>query len=141
MSNSQKILTFSEVSSQNVEQIYDKYAPIIYGIISSLTDNVIVSEKIFTAIFLKVKDNILDFNVNGTVYPNLMRFTYDFVIQQLVHYGINPQVDNLAKDNRLTSLLCTRYESLHDMASSLNISRDEAKKYIRKECLAFNQSF
>lgn len=139
ISDNQNLSTFPENTSQTVEQIYDKYAPVIYGIISGMTDNVVISEKVFTATFLKIKDSISDFKVNGTVYPNLMRFTYSFVIQQLIQHGISPKVGNSQKENELTYLLCTRYESLHHIASSLNISYDEVRKNIRKEYLELNQ--
>ena len=139
VSNNQNSMTSPEKASQNVEQIYDKYAPIIYGIISSLTDNITISEKIFTAVFLKIKDNILDFKVNGSVYPNLMRFTYSIAIQQLIHHGISPNVRNSQGENKLTYLLCTRYESLQNLTSSLNISNDEVRKNIRKEHSVLNQ--
>lgn len=137
--NTEKSPIISENTSQNIEQIYDKYAPIIYGIISSLTDNVVISEKIFTDTFIKIKDNFPDFKVNGTSYPTLMRFTYSFTIQQLIQYGISPKVSNFQEANKLTHLLCTRYESLQDVTSLLNISDDEARKNIRKEHLVMNQ--
>lgn len=130
---------FSKSPSPNTEEIYDKYAPVIYGIISSLTDDVFVCEKIFTDVFFKVKDNFSDFKSNGTVYPHLMRFTYNFTIQQLAQHGVSPKVDSSQKDNKLTHLLCTRYDSIQDITSTLSISNDEARKNIRQEYLSFNQ--
>ena len=140
ISNIQKTPTIPENHSpMTIEQVYDKYAPVVYGIINSLTDNTVVSDKIFTDTFLKIKDNISDFKVNGNVYPNLMRFIYKFSIQQLIHYGISPKVSNYQKESNLTYWLCTRYESLDEVASSLKISQDEAMKKIRKEYLEMNQ--
>ena len=137
VSNNQILTTVSENSLVYVEQIYDKYGPSIYRIISTLTDDSDISERIFTDTILKIKDNFSTFFVNGTIYPNLMRFTYSFAVQQLIHYGVSPKIDNSAKNDDLTYLLFTRYESLQEVTSSLKISQDEARKILRKEYLNF----
>ena len=135
--NNQILTTVSQSSSIYVEQIYDKYGPSIYRIISTLTDDSDISEKIFMDTILRIKDNFSTFFVNGTIYPNLMRFTYSFAVQQLIHYGISPKIDNSTKNDDLTYQLFTRYESLQEVTSSLKISQDEARKMLRKEYLNF----
>lgn len=139
IANNQNLLIFTENTSQNVEQIYDKYAPVIYQIINSLTDNIDISEKIFIDTILKVKDGVSGFNMNGTVYPNLMRFTYNFAIQELIHYGISPKVNNSYQDNKLTYLLCTCCESLQEVASLLSIPYEEVRRRLKQEFLEFSQ--
>ena len=136
-SDNQILTTVSEDSLVYVEQIYDKYAPSIYRIISTLTDDSDISERIFTDTIFKIKDNFSTFFVNGTIYPNLMRFTYSFAVQQLIRYGMSPKIDNSTKNDDLTYLLFTRYESLQEVTSSLKISQDEARKRLRKEYLNF----
>ena len=139
IANNQNLSIFTENTSKNVEQIYDKYAPIIYQIINSLTDNVAISEKIFTDTILKVKDDVSGFNMNGTVYPNLMRFTYNFAVQELIHYGISPKVHNPYQDSKLTYLLCTCCESLQEVASLLSIPHEEVRRRLRQEFLELSQ--
>ena len=135
VSNNQILTTVSENSLACVEQIYNKYGSSIYRIINTLIDDSDISEKIFTDTILKIRDNFSTFFVNGTIYPNLMRFTYGFALQQLNHYGMSPKIDNSTKNNDLTYLLFTRYESLQQVTSSLKISQDEARKILRKEYL------
>ena len=137
VSNNQILTIASENSLIHVEQIYDRYAPSIYRIINTLIDDSDISEKIFKDTILKIKDNFSTFFVNGTIYPNLMRFTYGFALQQLNHYGMSPKIDNSMKNDDLTYLLFTRYESLQQVTSSLKISQDEARKILRKEYLNF----
>lgn len=137
--NNQNSSTFFENTSQNLEQIYDKYAPVIYQIINSLTDNVAISERIFTDTILRIKDDVLGFNMNGTVYPNLMRFTYSFAVQELIHYGIIPKINNSNQNNKLTYLRCTCFKSLQEAASLLSIPYEEVRKRLRQEYLEFNQ--
>ena len=137
VSNNQISTTVSQSSLIYIEQIYDKYGPCIYQIISTLTDDSDISERIFTDTILKIRDNFSTFFVNGAIYPNLMRFAYSFAVQQLIDYGISPKIDNSTKNDDLTYLLFTRYESLQEVSSSLKISQDEARKRLRKEYLNF----
>ena len=137
VSNNQILTTVSENSLACVEQIYNKYGSSIYRIINTLIDDSDISEKIFTDTILKIRDNFSTFFVNGTIYPNLMRFTYGFALQQLNHYGMSPKIDDSMKNDDLTYLLFTRYESLQQVTSSLKISQDEARKILRKEYLNF----
>jgi hypothetical protein len=139
VSNTHRPSRFSEKSSQNIEQIYDKYAPVIYGIINSLTDNVMICETIFTDIFLKIKDNLSDFKMDGNVCPRLMRYTYTYTVQRLMDYGISPKVNITHRENKLMNLFCTAYESLDEMASSLKIPTNEIRKSVRKEYSTYNQ--
>lgn len=142
ISNFQKTpVIFESHSQMTIEQVYDKYASVVYGVINSLTDNITISDKIFTDIFLKIKDDVSDFKVNGNVYPSLMRFTHDFATQQLIHYGISPKISSNQKVNNLTYWLHTRYESLDEIALSLEISHDEVMQKVRKEYLEMNQLF
>lgn len=135
----QNLSTFPENNSQTVEQIYDKYAPIVYQIINSLTDNVAISEKIFINTIFSIKDNISQFNINGIIYPNLMRFTYNFAVQELISYGISPNPNSDFQESKLTYLLCTRCKSLQDVALLLNIPFTEVRHILRQEYLEFRQ--
>jgi hypothetical protein len=135
-SNVQQASAFSQSHSlMSFEQIYDRYAPAIYGIIDSLTQNSTVSDKIFFNTFLKIKENLSDFKMDGKVCPKLLRFTYSYAVQQLIHYGISPKV---SLPNNLIHLLCTCYESLDEVATLLKISPQEIRKNIRKEHLEYN---
>jgi hypothetical protein len=140
VSNTQQASAFSQNNSlMSVEQIYDRYAPAIYGIIDSLTQNPIISDKIFFNTFLKIKENLSDFKMDGKVCPKLLRFTYTYAIQQLIHYGISPKVSFSDPRNNLIHLLCTCYESLDEVTTLLKISPQEIRESIRKEYLKHNQ--
>jgi hypothetical protein len=141
ISNTQWASAFPQHNSlTSVEQIYDRYAPSIYGIIDSLTQNVTISDKIFTNIFFEIKKHLLDFKIDGKVCPRLLRFTYNYTIQQLIQYGISPKVDFVNHPKRLMHLLCTSCESVDEVATFLKVSPQEIKKNIRNEYLEYNQS-
>jgi len=134
-----KLNLYENPSKITLEQIYDQYASVIYGVISDLTDNVTVTDTIFTDTFLKIRDCMSDFNVNGNMYPNLMRFVHGFATQQLIHYGINPKHNSTKEENKIMYWFHTRCKSLEEVASSLKISNHEVMRKMRKEYLEMIQ--
>ena len=121
------------------EYIYDKYSPAIYGIICSITDDKVLAEKIFIDAFVEVKEKQVLLKISHSICVHLLRFTYQFAINKLKEYEVNPAVNYPVVPASLINFLCIQCGSIKEAASILNITEEEIKKKLRFEFLALRQ--
>jgi|GEM_PF-924392 len=117
------------------EHLYDKYAPAMYGIICNLTEDEVVAEEILTGAFLQIKEKKTFLENGHALCISLLRHTHNYALQQLKRQGINPKASSLSETATLINLLCTRHDSLKEVAFICNITEEDAKKKLRLEFL------
>ena len=115
------------------ENLYDKYATAMYGLIYNLTENKVLAEEIFKNVFLELKQKQVLLKAECSLYPTIIRYTYSYTTNHLKEIGINPKTLDSPKETQLIYLLTTKCNSLSEVASILNISVIDAKKRLQDE--------
>ena len=81
------------------EHLYDKYAPAMYGLICSLTDDKLLGEQIFTNSFIQLKEKGTLSKTKYALSAILLKHTYSYAITHLKQMGINPKPLNSPRAN------------------------------------------
>lgn len=118
---------------KSCELLFDKYAPVMYGMICNLTSDKMMAEEILKAAFIDLKDNHVLLNEKVGFYPALMRYVHAFTKKQLTLHGINSQLNQSSEKKSLINLLCTDCSSLKEAAQLYNITEAETRKKLRLE--------
>ena len=118
------------------EQLYDKYAPIMYGIICTYTIDKSISDKIFINLFMRLKDEEILLKVNFTLCVFILRYTYTNTRKELKKWGIY-YTESPFDTNSIIYILCSQSITLKRVASNLKMSETEVKKNLHKEFLTF----
>ncbi len=116
-------------------QLYDKYASAMFGIIYNLTNDNNLSQEIFKAAFLQLKESGILEKVTHALCPFLLRYSNNFTRQQLLEQGI-PCANSLIEESSLIDILCSSDHSIQSLALKLNSTQDDIKKQIYHEFLA-----
>lgn len=119
------------------ENLYDKYAPAMFGLICKLTDDKLLAEQIFINSFIQLKEKGTLSKINYALYAILLRHTYAYAITHLKQAGVNPKILHPSKENKLIQLLTTQCNSIDEAASILNITFKETKERLHTELLEF----
>lgn len=122
------------------ETLYDKYAPVMYGVISNLSKDTGLADEIFIKAFQQVIYNKI---ISRSTYghcPALISYTYKFAIQQLLQHHIEPKKNTSAKTQSALNLLYTRCGSLKEAAFFLDLSEDEVKRKLHDEFLELRKT-
>ncbi len=132
----QKILSMlSENDLKAWEYLYDKYAPAMYGIVCSLTDDLTVAQEIFKDAFIQLRKRQIFANIRYALCPFLLRHTYGFAKQQLNDRGIMFPKEPM-KETSLINIFCSEQVSIKGVASRFDITEEEAKRKLQLEFLA-----
>lgn len=92
------------------EDLYDKYASSIYGIIYILSKNKNIAEDIFVNLFLHLKENMeILITQNDRLCPFLMQETLAFARNELKRKGLDAYTNSLSGTPTLIQLLCAKY--------------------------------
>ncbi|MEO5675418.1 MAG: hypothetical protein ABIQ74_12305 [Chitinophagales bacterium] len=122
------------------ETLYDRYAPVMYGVISNLSKDKGFADEIFIKAFQQVIYNkIISRSTQGHC-PELISYTYKFAIQQLLQHQIEPKKSTPAKTQSVLNLLFTRCGTLKEAAFFLNLSEDEVKRKLHEEFLELRRT-
>ncbi len=125
------------IAENNLEawgQLYDKYAPAMYGIICNLTDDRTLAEEIFKETFLQLKEKQILSKVTYALFPCLLRHTNIFARQQLKERGITCS-NNPIEETSLINILCSQNINIKEVASIFDLTEEEAKKKLHLEFL------
>lgn len=135
-SDKQLINMFQENNPLAWEKFYDRYAPVMFGLICSLTDSKLLAEQIFKNFFihLKVKGTLL--SIKHSLCATLMRHTYAYSIVHLKQLGINPKVADNSSEYKLIRLFTTQCDSITEAASTLTITETAVRERLHSEILA-----
>lgn len=120
--------------------LYDKYAPMMYGIIHKLTPDKRMCEEIFTEVFFELKEKKILSTVDHALWLCLYRHTYNFTIQELMQRKITPNEHTPFEESQVLTLLCSEHYTLCEVAYILHISEEEVKKKLRHEFLALRNN-
>ena len=130
----QNILSMiAENNLKGWENLYDKYAPSMYGIICNLTSDRVIAEIILKETFLQLKLEEIFSKVTYALCPCLLRHTHTFAKQQLKERGQSP--NQLMEETSIIDILCSQNISLKEVAFKFNITEAEAMKNLRTESL------
>jgi hypothetical protein len=114
------------------EQLYDKYAPMMYGAISKITRDERLAENIFRECFLqlKVNRNILKIRVDLCTF--LLKHTHNFTFNYLNEMGLMYDNGKINYNDPLMQLLSSRQITFKaaDVAGNPQL---EARKKLREE--------
>ncbi|MEO5570655.1 MAG: hypothetical protein ABIT08_15570 [Bacteroidia bacterium] len=127
----------SMIAENNLEawgHLYDKYAPAMFGIICTLTDDRTLAEEIFKETFLQLKEKQILSKVTYALCPCLLRHTHIFARQQLKARGIACS-NSPVEQTSLINILCSQDINFKQAASIFNLTEEEAKKKLRAEFL------
>ena len=131
----QNILSMiAENNLEGWENLYDKYAPSMYGIICNLTSDRVLAEIVLKETFLQLKLEEIFSKATYSLCPFLLRHTHTFARQQLKERGkacSNGTVENTS----LIKVLCSQELSFKQAASNFNITEAEAKRKLHQEFL------
>ena len=119
------------------EHLYDKYAPAMYGLVCSLTDDKLLGEQIFANSFIQLKKNGI---LSGTKYALsavLLKHTYSYAMTHLKQIGINPKPSDSPNKTKILYLILTQCNVIKEAASMLTITEKEVKKRIHAEFSGF----
>ena len=115
------------------EGLYDEYAGIMYGMIYNLTGDKELAEKILLSFFVRLKKEGAILKIEHGLCIFLLRYTYNFTLQQLKSYHIQPIQCDRQLYPEVINLLCTKYSSVSEVASHINISEEEVVKKLQTE--------
>ena len=121
------------------DKIYDKYAPAMYSVVTKLTDDSEIADKIFMDAFIQFKETHNVVKTTHSFCTQLLRYTYHYAIRYLTAVGINPKQSDPMLMATLIHLLCTQCSSLTEAASVLNITEEDARLKLRNELLEMRQ--
>ena len=125
-------------NDQNVwVALYDKYAPMIYGIAFNMTGDESAASRICTEIFLTVKQNELFPDTQDSLSQLLIRRTHELTITHLKRYGLVPQdLSPASEDYPVINALSFELATLEEPGSTSKTTKQEILKKLR---VAFNQ--
>jgi len=126
----------AENNSSAWEQLYDKYAPMMYGAVVQTAKDERIAEQIFKECFFQLKENKNISKIRGPLDSFLLKHTYSFTSNYLklmeLTNGLNNKIDH---NGHLAQLLSSRQISLKTELKT-DTDQQKARKKLREE---FNQ--
>ncbi|MEO6254853.1 MAG: hypothetical protein ABIO79_16200 [Ferruginibacter sp.] len=137
ISDEQIIALLKENNDSAWESLYDKYAPVMYGLIYNLTDDKVLAERILIHAFIQLKEKQTLSRINSGLCYTLLRYIYTFATNHFKEYGIIPKTLNPSEEVKLIHLFCIQCNSLKEIASILNLTEERTIKKVRSQLLKF----
>ncbi|MEO7210571.1 MAG: hypothetical protein ABIY35_06485 [Chitinophagaceae bacterium] len=135
ISGNQIIAMLEENNPLAWENLYDKYASVMYGLICNLTEDKLLAEEILMNAFLELKQKQILSKIKYALLPIIMRYTHSYTIEYLKNIRITEKTFHPQKETELIHLFTTQCSSLKVAASILNITVKETKKRLQVEFL------
>jgi len=119
------------------EQVYQKYAPLIYGIILNMTGDKRIASEIFKDAFVDLKRKRILSRNHITLCQTLLRYAHKLTLKYLQLRGRVPANPSPFQSKfRLLNMLYCELISTKEAAQKLNMSEQEVLLHLRME---FNQ--
>lgn len=116
------------------DQLYDKYAPIMYGIICTHTADKRLADEILINLFIRLKSEEVLLNINATSCVSILRYTYINTRKALQKRGINyTESPNVGYPT--LHIFCSEQTTVKQVADRLNLSKQEIKQLLHQEFL------
>jgi len=122
------------------EQLYDKYAPVMYGVICVHISDKGVAEEILIKLFTNLKHERILFNVDFALSVCILRYTYCNTWKELKRRGI-AYSESPVMSNSMLDIFCTQYITIAQVAAKLNISKKEVKQNLHIETLILRSKY
>jgi len=116
------------------EQLYDKYAPVMYGVICIYTTDKSLADKIFIDLFIRLKDEEVLQKIHFTLSVFILRYIHTNTRKELKKWGIN-YTKPLIEANSIMHSLCSQSITIKRVAANFKMSENEVRKSLRKEFL------
>lgn len=132
-------LILSQIEEGNMQgwsNLYDKYSPMMYGIIYKLAPNKSLCEEIFTKAFMQWKEKKNFSTKENTLWLSLFRHTYNLTVAELIKRKIIPVEHDQVEESEVLALLSSDHYTLSEVAYIFRISEEEVTKKLRLEFLA-----
>jgi hypothetical protein len=128
---------FKKYDHNTFENFYNKYSAVMYGVINSIAPNKSVADQILIDAFLDIKENNLFIDSKENHYINILKYTFNFSIKQLMLLGVVRKECEYFLRHNIMHLLCTTCTSIKEVASLLEVSEAETIKQLQLEMLTF----
>ncbi|MGQ0826778.1 MAG: RNA polymerase sigma factor [Bacteroidota bacterium] len=122
----------AENNSSAWEQLYDKYAPMMYGAIVQTTKDERIAEQIFKECFFQLKENKNISKIRGPLDAFLLKHTYSFTANYLKLMELTNDANKFNNNRHLVQLLSSRQISIKTELQSEKDQKD-ARKKLREE--------
>ena len=114
--------------------LYDKYAPLMYGIILNITNDKRIAEKILKKAFLELTKRKILSEVHLVLPMDILRHTYEITLKQMQSIGrklLNPQPFN--GNYPLTNLFYFGLTTVREAAIKFGLTEAEVQQRLREE--------
>ena len=134
MSDAAILSLIAENSLEGWEHLYDKYAPVMYGIICNYTNNKFLAEDILIKLFVQLNDQESTLKINFALRAYIMRYTHSYTREELKNRDIK-YTTSPGKENSILHIFCSQFTTLKEVAANLGITKEQTKKNLHSEFL------
>jgi len=128
------LLLIRENNLSGWEQLYDKYAPIMYGVICTYTTDKRLADKVLIDLFFRLKEDEMLLKGNFTLSVFILRYTHTNTKLELKKRGIY-YTESPFEINFIIHTLFSQSLNIGGVAANLKMSESEVKINLRKEFL------
>jgi len=132
--DSDSLALIRENNLKDWEQLYDKYAPVMYGVICAHTTDKSQADEILIDLFIRLKNEEILLKINFALCAYIIRYTYTNTRKELKKRGKNyteiPRLENSAIHH-----FCSQHTTLKKAAEKLRMSENEVKIKLYEEFL------
>lgn len=118
------------------EQLYDKYAPIMYSVICTYTTDMGLADKILINLFLRLKDEKIFLKMNFTLCVFILSYTFTNTRKELKKRGIY-YTESPFEVNLIIHTLFSKTLNIGAVAANLKMSEIEVTQNLLNEFLTF----
>ncbi len=129
-----------ECNVRGWDLFYDKYAPVMYGVICGHISDKGVAEEILIKLFINLKHERILLNVDFALCVCILRYTYCNTRKELKRRGI-AYSESPVMSNSMLDIFCTQYITIAQVAAKLNISKKEVKQNLHIETLILRSKY
>jgi DNA-directed RNA polymerase specialized sigma24 family protein len=127
------IALFARNNTSALEQLYDKYAPMMYGTILNITGDEKIADEILEKAFLELNSREILLQMHTTLCHSLLKHTYKSTLKHLKVRGLTPTNCPLNGQYPLLHLFYFEEATLRDVVLKLGITEQEALKSLHAE--------
>lgn len=138
ISDSRILILIKENNLKGWEILYDKFAPVMYGVICTHTADKSLAEEILISLFIRLKYEQILLKENIALCASLLRYTYSNARMELKKRGIH-YTEYLIVGNSTHHLFCSQCNTIKEVAVKLRISEKEVKQNLHKEFLMLRE--
>ncbi len=128
---------FMELPKQGLkiplDQLYDKYAEVMVGVIANLTDDTEIADEILTQAFLEIKEKKVFEKPSYAVMVRLLKHTYNCAVSIIKKHTQVSDDDSSFLESKFMYLFLTQCSTLRQVALLLNMTEEMVEYKFRLE--------